>query len=295
MITVEQRDARQSHIGGSDAPVIAGEIGSRYDLWLEKTGQLRPGKQNAAMVAGSYLERGLVDWAADEIGVEIVRDVPTLVHSDGVRAANLDGLVPAEAIVEAKLSGFMSGRVFEGELWGTPGTDQVPPRVVLQCQHNMMVASDYYGAPIRKAYVPAGLVGVGLSLYVVQWSDRLADLLADLEGDFWNSNVLARVPPEDTTPTIDTLRRAIRVTGKTAPLSVPAVERWLHARAQAGQWDKEKDAAFGALLAELGDAEIGESPLGKLVYREEQRPGYVVGPKAFRMPRWTKNKEGANV
>jgi len=42
VITAEQREQRIHHIGGSDAPVIAGEIGSRYDLFLEKTGRLAP-------------------------------------------------------------------------------------------------------------------------------------------------------------------------------------------------------------------------------------------------------------
>lgn len=292
MITPEQAAARVLHIGGSDAPVIAGQVGSRLELWLEKTGRAKAKPTNAAMTVGNFIERGVVDWAAHRLGKEIQRDLPTLVHSDTVRAANLDGLIPEDlAIVEAKTSGILSGRVFESDMWGEDGTDVVPPRVQIQGQHNLDVATDYYGVRYSTVIVPALLVGIGLVIYRVPHSDRLSQILADIEGNFWEENVRRDIPPDDEPAELDTLKRVIRAEKKIVRLDDALVSPWRHARDQRLAWSKEEERRLVAVVTALGDAEIGQCSDGQFTYLEQHRDAYSVEPTSFRVPRWKQNKE----
>lgn len=284
MITSEQREVRRRFIGSSDAPAICGvdPDTTAFDVWASKVYDLEELPAKAGPIArGNRYEGPLLDWLEGELGVEIERNV-SVVHPDGIRAANLDGRVKVQRIgAEAKFTSL-------SHLFGPQGSDEVPEKVLIQTHHQMHV--DH----LELVYVPVLLARfgrIGEELFRVERNEDLIKAMLEREQEFWERYVLPKVPPPlEDPPSLEVLKRIKRVPGLVATLDPETVQAWEAARDARLEAEKSEMAAKARLLAALGEAEAGDygDPELWLTYYETPRAGHTVGPSKSRTPRLSK-------
>lgn len=250
-ITAEQVEERRSAVGSSDAPAVAGVDPYRtsHDVWLEKTAGVEDLAKREAVEIGNEFERPLLWWAARELGVEIEMNVRR-VHPERVfLAANLDALVVGRPVgIEAKTTSL-------AEEYGDEGTDQVPDRVLVQTAHQMAVAE------LEVVWVPVLMARhdrLHRALYRVDRNESLIRAVVNLGVGFWENHVLPGVPPADTSPSLDVLKRLRRRPGSTAIVAPQLVEAFEVAQAARKEAQAEEDAARSNLLSALGEAEAAD-------------------------------------
>lgn len=187
-ITKRQAEQRRKSIGSSDAGVILGLDQRRtlYDLWLEKTGRTDGFEGNAVTERGNYLEDGILRWFSDTLGEKVVKGRGSF--TCGVLRCHVDGMVgkyaKGQPIVEAK-------NMVVDDHWGEMGTDQVPPPVMAQVQHQMMCAES------DTAYVArlSGGMGMAFSYYTVRADPELQRAIMEQSEAFWTAFVETDTPP----------------------------------------------------------------------------------------------------
>ena len=291
MITEEQRLERRKYLGSSDAPSILGvnPWKNASDVYWDK---INPPSENEsaptseAIIIGNLCEGAVLDWFSMETGKKILKNQQR-VHVNQVMAANFDALVVGEEeAVEAKTTGIITP--FDREEWGEPGSDEVPDRVIVQCQHQMAVLPQ-----IKIVWVPVLLGGVGFRLYQINRNDEFIKSIEEIEVDFWNRYVKERVVPPDNSPTIGTIKKIKRIPEKVVPLEDTVVEAWIKAKEAKGVAEKAEEEAKRAVLAALGDAEAGECSLGTVTYLEQKKKEYVVKASTYRVARFKERKQVA--
>lgn len=284
MITPEQRLARRNHVGSSDIAAIAGcdPWGSRMAVFLEKVYDVEDLPNKGPIARGNRYERALLDFAQEELGVELQRDVhvqhPTIAHI----AVNLDArIVGRREGIEAKTTNL-------GEEYGDPGTDIVPDRVLCQT-HLQMDAAD-----LEVVWVPVLLARFGRleeSLYKVERNDDLIVSLRDLAAEFWENHVLPKIPPPlDGPPALDVIKRIRRTSGSVAQVDPDLVRDWQEKNARRLVAEKDENLAKSAVLAALGDAEVGDfgDEAKVLTFFEQRRAAYSVAESKYRVARLSK-------
>ena len=200
MITPEQRAMRRQWIGASDAPAIVGVDPWRTaaDVYYSKVADLED-KPNPAMMMGNRLEGVLLDYAEEELGVTLQRGVmQTLDPAIGPLAANLDGLY-TDAVVECKYVGPRSV-----DYWA----DGIPDHVKVQVQHQMIVTRR------PRAYVAVALCGFGgleFRLFDEPFDEDIAGSLLTVLTGWWQKYVVPQVPPADSLPCLEVLRKIRRL------------------------------------------------------------------------------------
>lgn len=285
-ITSAQLEKRKNHLGSSDIAPLLGldERRNRYDLWLEKTGKLVPEKEteNDPKAAGKILEPAVLDWAETQLG-KVTRNQFRSAKDRGIPiAVNIDAIVNDSGVpVEVKTSGLYG---FTNDVWGEANTDQVPDRIILQA-HAHMLPTD-----AEVCFVPVFIAFRGFVMFQVPRDPQIIDVIANEATDFWSSNVLADVPPENVLPNPTVIRRVRREANKTVDLSYKLIEEWEAAKAIESAAKKNKEAALSAILTVLGDAEAGQTEQGLFTYFESSRTGYVVQPTTFRTARFKRAK-----
>jgi|TARA_Y100000310_G_C20626860_1_gene786414 putative phage-type endonuclease len=285
MITEEQRKARKKSIGSSDAAAVAGvdKYRTAADVYYEKTGQVEEKElKNDAIEVGTICEGAVLDWFEKDTGLKVKRNL-SVVHANKIMTANLDAATEDGQVVEAKTTGVTMP--LNKEEWGEVGTDEVPERIIIQCQHQMAV----FAAAI--AWVPVLMGGVGFRLYQVKRNDDLIKDLEEMEVSFWNDHVLKKVPPEESVPSMDIIKRIRRVPKKTVKLPDELVANWLEAKEVVKLASKTEASAKAEILAALGDAEGGECSSGLITYYSQHRDSYTVKEQDFRVARWKKKKD----
>lgn len=270
-LTAEQRAARRNHIGSSDVPALFNlgfaSMANQTDLYWSKVIEL-PDQDADSLSIGNMLEGLLCDWAAQRVGAEIERG-PRAVSQGadgGIFAANFDAMVVGRREgVEAKYSG-------EPHLWGEEGTDQIPDRVVLQCQEQMYVGQ------LERVWVPVALVvaqRLQLRLYCVPRHEELIASIVSTGVDFWRQHVEPRIPPEpgSTAPieALKALRREPQSTIEIAAEFAPLVDALDEAKLACKAAEEAKDAAYARVVSLLGEAEGGRLPDGRLITYLEQK------------------------
>jgi putative phage-type endonuclease len=268
MITPEQRQLRRQYIGSSDVPAILGMSpwATAADVWLAKCNDL-PDKPNASMRMGTLLERPLLDYAAEDLGVPLTRDLMLVETAEKpLFAANLDAAVlgpdgqPVE-LVEAKTSGIIGGNV--DDAWGENETDEVPDHVLLQVQEQMHVAR------VEVAHVYALLARVGVRHYVVPRDEQIIDAIRQRGREFWDRYVVTRTCPPEQPPALDLVRRVRREPNKIVQVPVSVVEAWLSAKAQAKRAEETREQAEALVHIHMGDAEAADCALGRATFKPQ--------------------------
>jgi len=225
-ITEKQRERRQKSIGGSDIATLLGHNPrSQYDLWLEKKHGVVTFEGNDATEFGQVVEGSIADWAAQKLGVKIRKNVFRASSNDPFHA-NLDAVVIGDmAAVEVKTTSY---RV--DEEWGEPGTDEVPHKVVCQCQWQMLV-TDY-----DRVHVAAGLMpsfgGQKLRMFQVDRHDELQQFLHDEASAWWNKHIVGDEVPSDL-PSEQAIKNITRVPNFERAIDPDLVGELLQAKADA--------------------------------------------------------------
>ena len=262
MITAEQRAERKAHIGSSDAPAIVGvdPWKTKGDVYWNKLSDI-PDTPSEAMQMGNWMEPVLLNVAEARYGL-LRRDVSVIAAKHEELAANLDGKLWGAPIgIEAKYVGPKSI-----EKWGEPETDEIPDHVAIQCQHQMYVAG------LSEVHVIAGLCdpnrGLHFEFYHIPRDEDLIEDLVTAELHFWKYHVLAKVPPENSPPSPEVLKRLRREPGSIVDLDLAAGNVW-QARIDAAAIQKAAgeayDLATAAVLELLADNEAGRLPDGSMI------------------------------
>lgn len=276
-LTAKQRQRRKQSLGGSDIAVILGfdERTTQYDLWLEKTKEVEEWDGNDATEVGNVVEPVLIDYAKRSLELDRVRQSVFRAHATLPFHANLDAMVVGtREAIEAKSSAWQVD-----EEWGEPGTDDVPDRVVVQCQWQMMVAD------LDVVHVVGLLVGrfggMKLRLYRVERNEELVAKLAKIGMDWWDKHVIQGEEPDDL-PTERMIKRLVRVPNKTVRLDADLVRAYELARIEKNAAEKVFKRVRSELHAQLGDAERGVCEGVEVTFFEHNRKGYEVKPTTFR-------------
>lgn len=273
-ITERERKRRRDWIGSSDVAAIMGlsPYKTALDVYLEKTGGVEDWAGNAATERGTYLERGVMDWAESELGM-ISRD-ERIVHDEAHLACNIDGIVihSGEPVEVKTCHGSVEG-------WGRPGTDEVPDHVLIQCLAHLAVTPK-----AKRCWVPvcrADEFAFRLDLYKVERDEFLVGEIVGACNTFW-SRVLSLDPPAALAPSADVCRRLKRSPGSTIAIPPEPFDEWREAVAERKAAEKKEKEAHGRLLALLEDNECGEveGRPDRVLYLPEERR--MIDTKALR-------------
>jgi predicted phage-related endonuclease len=225
---------------------------SPYDVYLDKMGRLEDiDEPSAPMIAGNFLEVGVLDWAEGELGA---------LYRNQYRAnaalhlgTHIDAMIiGADEPVEGKTAGLF-GPLVAG--WGDDRTDQVPDQVAVQAHVHMMCVGN--GTEADRCHVPAFLGGRGFQLFRVQRSADLCDLIAERAVEFWEQSVLRDIPPDDSVPTLDVAKRIRRTAGKVIQIDPALLEVLKSATENRKRAERTEGDVKATVLAVLGDAEAG--------------------------------------
>lgn len=191
--------ARGEGIGSSDMATIVGlnPYRTRYDLWLEKTGQKAPEdlSDNPAVYFGNVLEDVVAQEFARRTGRKVRRDNFIRRHPDHPwMLANLDRQIVAEdggepEILECKTAGFWAS---QGEEWGADGTDLVPERYLIQVQHQLAVTGR------KRAFLAVLIAGNDFRTYEIHRNEQIIASITRIGEKFWNCVVNDEPPPAET-------------------------------------------------------------------------------------------------
>jgi len=288
-ITEGQREQRKQFLGSSDMAAVLNVDRWRtpYDVFLDKTGQLEDAEPNDAMLAGTWLEDGVLRFAESKLGGLIKNQQHRL--PDFYLGANIDAVVAVSQLpVEAKTAGLFSPLP---DAWGNEGTDEVPDYVVVQCHVHMICMPTAPGM----CYVAALLGWRGFQMFEIGRNEELCELIRTTAKAFWENHILAKVPPPDSEPHLGVVRRVIREPNKIIPINPELVEQYERACAEKKAAITACEEAQAAILTEMGDAEGAEYGVeGKIVtFMEQSRKGYTVEPKTYRVFRIQKDRRAS--
>ena len=263
------RARRKRYLGASDVPAVLGVSPwkTARDVYYSKAAEFESkDKVSKAIQSGILLEDAVIDFAAGELGVKVKRNQFRVHRTLKWASATLDAVIPClptEAI-EAKTTSMT-------DQWGEERTDQIPIYYIAQVQWQMFVAD------LSKIWVPCLMPDHALrfKLYVVERDDMLIDSIVSRCTSFWEDNVMAGEPPEDTVPAPRTIQRMKRVPEKVTTVSDRFIEEWKVSKSELKvAKDKERDSRM-RMLEQLGDAEVGKFNGGVLNYRKRERKAYV--------------------
>ncbi len=253
---------RGQGIGASDAPVVAGlsRYKSRYQLWLEKTGQGSPRPPNEAMKWGLRLEDVIAEAYRERTG--------TITHSAQVQRTHpnyewmrctLDGLTAENRVVELKAAGLGTARGL-----GEDGdSDSLPNEWILQVQHQLAVTG------LEWADVAVFMPQLELRIYPVRRDDDLIGSLIDTESEFWGQ-VCNRVEPEpETLEDLEDWHRRVKPKGTRVAIENDEIMTTAHYYKISGdnvkKWEQERDDAKYELIRALAGNEFGDLPDGRVI------------------------------
>jgi putative phage-type endonuclease len=286
-ISEENRKARSSRIGSSDAPTVMGcnPYKQPLELWREKTGLVEApdldGKM--AIIMGNALERPIAEVWAKQRGVTVYEDTTSYICPEWDRAvSHIDMRIKEEPthIVEVKCRGPRQAKHY-GPSGGDGG--DVMPYDYVQCQHHMMAGQ------WDVAYLVAYLGGHDLRWYEIERDDAYIERLLSVEKKFWALVESGEQPALDLRhPTSSALIKDLYP----AVDDDQIVELGNHGQSLHEEVEKQKaiirKAQESEKLAKLalqelvGEAELGVLPNGGCYRRKEvSRKGYEVAAKTF--------------
>jgi putative phage-type endonuclease len=169
----EWLEKRKHYVTGTDAAQLLGisPFGSKFSVWLDKTGQGQEIAQTAAMRAGLAFEPAILKMYAEDTYAKVEHmDGYDLHTSDNFPrlGASLDGWNHTLGIpVDAK------NIHWKNEKWGDAWTSDFPEYYKTQLQVQMMVT----GA--RFAHLAVMFAGQDFYIYQMEWDDELAKAIVD--------------------------------------------------------------------------------------------------------------------
>lgn len=256
---------RTRGIGGSDVSVIAGinPFKSAHQLWLEKTGQVKPDEsKNEYTHFGTLLEPVVRKEFMERTGKK-VRQKHMLLQSEEYpfMLADLDGVINEDGemcIFEAK-----TASAYKQEVW----EEGVPAPYILQVQHYMAVT----GA--RRTYIAALVGGNHFYCRTVERDEDLIGKIIAMEKYFWETHVLGGVEPvpDGSAATTEYFNARFRESnGKTIVLPEEAIstcEEYERLSQRMKELETARNAAANQLKGYLKEAETGIAGNRKVVWK----------------------------
>jgi len=249
---------RRRGLGGSDASTVAGvnRWGSRYELWLDKTGRLPDRPDNLAMRMGRALEPVVATLFSEETGIGTRRAGLMVSREHPWQRVSVDRLTADGGLLECKTTNWRLA-----EEWDD---DQVADHAEVQVQHALAVTGRAH------AWVAVLIDGRDFRFRRVERDERLIAVLTEMEGRFWHDHVLADVAPPMEAQALDVVKDQYALVGLDAAEADDAdqVRRLLAERAELKAalttTQGRLDAVEATLIAAIGDAEaltIGGRPV----------------------------------
>lgn len=283
MLTAYELEQRKKVIGASDVSAVLGINPYRtpFEVYAEKTGKLDSFEGNKQTDAGNRFEPVILDWAEEQLGLLNRRLAPSKLPGLPV-ASNCDAILAETGVpVEAKSAGLFGPL---SDAWGDEGSDVVPDYYLVQVQTQILCT----GADF--AYVAAFLGGRGFTMFRINRSEKICGFLRSYLPDWWNRHVVADVPPELGTTSLEVLKRLKREPNKVVEIPSAVAMDFSAACIEVKLAEKrEKDAKF-ALLAAMGDAEAADfgDPERMLTFYAQTRRAHEVKESTFRVLRFSK-------
>lgn len=182
-------EQRMKGIGGSDAAAVlnCSPWKTRYQLWLEKTGQFNPKvEQTEIMAFGHKLEQVIADEFESQSGFKVRRcnfilqnpDYPFMIGNIDREGTDADG---RRFVLECKNVG-----TWAANGWKTKS--DIPTHHLIQVLHYIIVGGYDYG-------VLAGLIGGNhYEQRVIMPDQELIDIIVEAERLFWDDVETRREP-----------------------------------------------------------------------------------------------------
>ncbi|MCH3965524.1 MAG: YqaJ viral recombinase family protein [Clostridium sp.] len=178
---------RNKGIGGSDVAALCGinKYKSPVELWMEKTGQIKPAESGEAAYWGTKMEPIIREEFTDRTNLKIDIVNSILKHEKyNFMIANVDGITYDDnygnCIFEAK-----TASAFKQNQW----ENSIPEEYMLQIQHYMAVTG------FKAAYIAVLIGGNHFKFKFIKRDDELINMITKLENNFWN-HVIDNVPLE---------------------------------------------------------------------------------------------------
>lgn len=283
-VTKTQLERRNKQIGSSDMAAILGLDRHRnaYDVWLDKTGRLEEQNGNQAMYAGTMFEDGILNHAETVLGKLVRNQYRSAKSRDLPIGANIDALLVGSGVpIEVKTAGLYGPLV---DTWGEQGTDEVPDRVIIQCQVHMICTAQ------ELCHVATFLGGRGFQMFAVPRDNEIVSIIEDQATNFWTNNVLADVAPTNLLPHPAIVKRVKREPATIVTIDQKLVDDWQAAKERAKAAKDAADMAQTAILAAMGDAEAGQTEAGMFTFFEQTRAEHTVKASKFRVARFKVSK-----
>lgn len=261
-ITEQQKERRKNYIGASDVAALFGldPFRTPYDVFLEKTDKLeRDRVATAALERGTFLESAILNWFTHATGFTITRNQFRSAKPAGIPlGSNCDAIVNNNNCpVEAKSQG-----AYATEVWGDPGTDEMPDRVILQAHAQMICTATVF------CYVPVYLPYRDFQLFQVELRQEISASIIERVSSFWDDNVQKDIPPKGL-PSLSVVKRVKRQPNKVTEIDLALVEAFEESKQAYGEAEIHKDEAQAAILAALGDAEAATAGNRNLTYYKQ--------------------------
>lgn len=284
---------RLTGIGGSDAAAICGEDGFKtaYQVALEKLGMLQPDPSLETRIniqIGNRLEDDVAEIYCER-NARQVRRVNQLVRS---KEHDFMILHPDRDIVgePGKLEIKTGGVAWE---WGKSGTDKIPPRVIIQCQHYMAVyPQDEY------VDVAALMFGGGerYRQYRIERDSAFILDLIEVETEFWTKVMIEGVLPEPEwghSSMPELLKRLYPGLNNQA-VQVDNIEHWhacwLESCANRLRYEKLETEIKNHIRAGMKECALAPVADGRWTRRLMKKKAYVVEASEYEELRFIKNR-----
>lgn len=252
-LTTAQLEARKQGVGSSDCATAIGinPYRTRYELFLEKTGQLAPEDLDEVerIKWGNILEDPIAREYAERTGQRIQRVNVTQVHREhDFLLSHIDRkIVGQRKLLEVKNVGHFYG----AKAFGEEFTDDVPEVYLVQIMHQLLV-NDYDEGDL------AALIGGNkLKIFRVRFDEELAELILKKCTEFWSYVMRRETPPPQNVAELELMYAEDDGSIKTVDTAV--FELWqryhelkaVHDQA-AGEFEKAKDALKFAIAEAAG-------------------------------------------
>lgn len=278
----EHAARRRMGIGGSDAAAVLGlsAWASPLHVYLNKKGEWEQ-KDNSAMASGRILEHWIATAYEEQTGrpvnipVQQVRQhaVHEWMLASLDREAEDEG---EEIIVELKAVGH------DSDEWGEPGTDEVPPKYLIQGMHQLAVTG-WKRCDIAAMFWPGEL-----RVYQIHPNEAFIEKMIAIEADFWNLVKLDLQPAPDWShpQTASLIKDCQRIQEKKELLltwdETERAQRYVELGKLITELKAERETVQAQLVHALADAQIGLLPGGgKIKCNTVHNKGYTVDPFSF--------------
>jgi len=268
----EWLELRKNGIGGSDAAAACGlsEWKTRYELYLEKIGEIAPEAEKDILKWGRLMESPIL-LAARDITNLTIQPYAFMCRNPKFPWAfyNPDGVIGRDGLFEAKTSRHKKG-------WGKEGSDDIPIQYLLQVQHGMAVMNRSY------CILAVSIGGDYPKIYRIYHDEDVIQLLMKREELLWK-HVEKRIPPEldrNHSTAIHVVKRQFPKTNGSMIKLPREAQEWHMAIKELQEKRKEIETRIdnykSRILCKMGNASIAALEDGTAYTRSLNKKGTLV-------------------